>query len=103
MTAQYSDTKAFDPTVGDLFEDCLAALKECGFKIKETDYDTGLIKARSAINLWSWSEKIEVQIYQGGEVTATSKCLVPTQMTSWGRNKQNVERFFRQLMHSDIV
>lgn len=53
--------------------------------------------ARNAANLWSWGEKISVEVSYDGVVTARSECLLVTQCFDWGKNHRNVKAFFAEV------
>lgn len=53
--------------------------------------------ARNSVNLWSWGEKISVEVGGDGTVTARSECLLATQCFDWGKNKRNVKAFFDEV------
>lgn len=53
--------------------------------------------ARNRANLWSWGERMSVEVSPDGSVTARSECALPTQCFDWGKNRRNVEVFFAEL------
>ena len=55
---------------------------------------TGVTTARMRVNWCSWGEAMEVQIGDGGDVRAVSRCTFPTQIIDWGKNRRNLERLF---------
>jgi hypothetical protein len=48
---------------------------------------------------WTWGEEFKVRILPGGVVEAESKCVTVRlpQVFDFGRNRQNVERFFARV------
>ena len=53
--------------------------------------------AKNSANLWSWGEKIAVEVSLDGTVTARSECLLATQCIDWGKNRRNVRAFFDEV------
>jgi hypothetical protein len=49
--------------------------------------------AEVGANLWSWGERISVEIGRGGTVWVESTCRLPTQCFDWGKNQRNVDGF----------
>ena len=54
-------------------------------------------KAHINASLYSWGEELLVEIAPDGTVTTESKCALTTQCFDWGKNRENVERFFARL------
>ena len=49
---------------------------------------------------WSWGEALTAKLLPDGVIQVESKCHGPRpQIVDFGKNKQNVERFFAQLKH----
>ena len=97
MTAKHETTKYFDLPRKQLFEAAKASLRACRCTITNENEQHGIIDARSRINIWSWTEEIEVRISSSGEVYMESRCYIPTQVVDWGKNKKNVNKFFAEL------
>jgi len=53
--------------------------------------------ARISPGIWSWGEKMSVEISYNGNVTAKSECLLITQCLDWGKNGRNVRAFFNEV------
>src|SRR5258708_5209702 len=53
--------------------------------------------ASISMSLWSWGERLRVDIAHDGRVTASSQCAFPIQCIDWGRNGWNVRSFFDEL------
>lgn len=51
------------------------------------------------MNLWSWGEDILLRVSPEGVVYVESRCATFTQCFDWGKNRENVERFFAQVEH----
>jgi hypothetical protein len=75
-------------------ERVIDALKTLKYRILEQDVKNGFITARSRLNIWSWTEKVIVNIDDCGHVRVESKCTLPTQVVDWGKNRRNVEKIF---------
>jgi hypothetical protein len=56
--------------------------------------------ANISVSLWSWGERLSVDIAHDGTVTARSECAFPIQCIDWGRNGSNLRSFFDQLSRS---
>jgi hypothetical protein len=50
-----------------------------------------------SMGLWSWGEKLTINIHENGLIHARSECLLPTQCLDWGKNGRNLKRFFDEL------
>ena len=97
MTAKFEDSRKYNLGKSQLIENVKTALKKCKFRIKHIDEDGGLIRAKSRLSFWSWTEKIDVKIEDNGTVRMKSECSLPTQIIDWGKNKRNVRKFFSYL------
>jgi hypothetical protein len=53
--------------------------------------------AQISVSLWSWGEKLSIDIGHDGTVTARSECAFPIQCIDWGTNGRNVRSFFDEL------
>ena len=53
--------------------------------------------AQISVSLWSWGERLSVDIAHDGTVTARSECAFPIQCIDWGTNSRNVRSFFDAL------
>jgi len=53
-------------------------------------------EASSKVNIWSWGEKISINITKDNMLTITSKCALKTQAIDWGKNKRNVKKFIKE-------
>ena len=49
--------------------------------------------ASISVSLWSWGERLSVDITHDGTVTACGECAFPIQCIDWGRNGSNVRSF----------
>ena len=64
-----------------------------GLKWSVSRNNPSQIQATTSVNLWSWGEKIVIDIAESGTLSITSKCSLPTQCFDWGKNKNNVRAF----------
>lgn len=97
MAAKFESSKDYNLAKAELIDQVKIALEKCKFKIVSVDESSGKIYAKSKINFWSFSEKIDVKIEDNGSVTMRSECYLPTQIVDWGKNRENVEKFFKVL------
>jgi len=97
MTASYNESRNFDLERDLLLESAKVALEKSKFKIKAFDKTTGIIRAKTKLSWWSWTEVVTVNINENSELQILSKCAFPMQIFDWGKNKQNVKKFFSNL------
>jgi DNA segregation ATPase FtsK/SpoIIIE-like protein len=55
-------------------------------------------RVQSALSFGSWGENITVLRVAPDRIQVRSECVLPTQVFDWGRNEQNVKRFFATLV-----
>ena len=55
------------------------------------------LRASTGISLWSWGERITVEVERDGRLFVRSACIFPTQCIDWGRNRKNIERLLREV------
>ena len=83
-----------DPGV-DLLDAAAEALLDLSGPILE---ETGrLIRSATDVSLWSWGEKITIELVADNTLSITSKCVFPTQCFDWGQNQSNVKKFLAKL------
>jgi len=56
--------------------------------------------ARVPAGVWSWGERVEVDVAEGGTVAVQSQCVFPLQCLDWGKNQTNVHTFMDSLVRS---
>jgi len=81
-----------------VFEEAKNTLSDCNFSIKESNIDSGTIKANVKMSIWSWGENIEIFISKtsvGTKVTFSSSA--KAQLFDWGKSKRNINNFFEKL------
>jgi hypothetical protein len=54
-------------------------------------------EARVPFNIWSYGERLQVDIQDDGTVSVLSRCSWRLQCFDWGKNRTNVSAFFSQL------
>lgn len=83
-----------------VFGEAENALKDAGFKVKNTDKGKGVIEASAGMSWKSWGEKIKVTIRksegrEGAEVEIESK--EKAQLIDYGKGSENIRKFFEAL------
>ena len=97
MTVSYRNSKRFPGTREQINQACLEAVRQSGFKIRESDLAAGQISARARVNFRSWGENIDVYVDTENRVDITSKSRFPVTLVDWGKNRWNVGRIFTRL------
>ena len=97
MTVSYRYTMRFPGTREQISQACLEAVRQSGFKIRESDLAAGQISARARVNSRSWGENIHVYLDTEDGVDITSECRFPLTVADWGKNRWNVKRIFTRL------
>ncbi|MBL8685711.1 MAG: hypothetical protein JNK05_41425 [Myxococcales bacterium] len=60
--------------------------------------DGSQFRVSSSMSFGSWGENITVFRVAPDRIQVRSECAMPTQVFDWGRNEQNVKRFFATLV-----
>ena len=81
--AYSTDSQKFNLAPHDLVELIRESLHNLGWPY-ETPSPNEFV-ARNSVNMWSWGEKIAVEVSYDGVVKAKSQCLLPTQCLDWAR------------------
>jgi hypothetical protein len=81
----------------EVFQACVKAVSQCGFRIAGSDPEAGQIEARSKMGLRSWGEKITLRTSAAGRVDIKSTCYW-IQVVDWGKNEANVHALFSALV-----
>ncbi len=92
MAASYSSSRQFPGEYDTIFDALTKATMHCGFTVTRQDKTSGMIEAKTEFSDISLGEKIIIQLHKDGRVTLKSKCILPTQLFSWGKNKQNISK-----------
>ena len=96
MPASYQYGTNFPAGMDEVFQACVKAVSQCGFRIAGSDLEAGQIKARSKISMRSWGEKITITTSAAGRVDIKSACYW-IQVVDWGKNRANVSALFSAL------
>lgn len=88
-------------SVENIEEIIFKVMKSVGFK--DIDFDKGCEKfhATTTFSMSSWFEHIEIKLVSVGQkrqLHFSSICGYPYQIYDWGKNKQNFERFQKELI-----
>jgi hypothetical protein len=97
MLPKFESQKNYSVRHDILFIKCQEAVGLCKFVLKDSNHASGQLIAKTKLNLWSWGEKVTIQVYQDGSVAVISACIA--QIVDYGRNQRNVEQFFNTLNH----
>ena len=93
--AYSTSSQRFHLSQQNLVEVVRESLDSLGWRYETTSPNKFL--ARNSVNLWSWGEKIAVEVSYDGTVAAKSECLLVTQCFDWGKNRRNLEVFFDEV------
>jgi hypothetical protein len=96
VRASYQRGMNFPADTDEVFQACVKAVSQCGFRIAGSDPEAGQIEARSKISMRSWGEKITITTSPAGRVDIKSTCYW-IQVVDWGKNKANVNALFSAL------
>jgi hypothetical protein len=97
MTVSYRYHMRFPGTREQISQACLEAVRQSGFKIRESDLAAGQISATARVSLRSWGERIHVHVDTEDRVDISSESRFPLTLADWGKNRWNVERIFTRL------
>ena len=97
MTVSYRYSMRFPGTREQISQACLEAVRQSGFKVRESDPAAGQINARARVNFRSWGENIQVYLDTEDGVAITSTSRYPLTLVDWGKNRWNVERIFTRM------
>ena len=89
MPASHQSSMAISAERSEVFEACLKAVHQCGFRVVASNPETGQIEARTKIGIRSWGENITITVGTEGTVDIKSSCR-GIQMVDYGKNKANV-------------
>ncbi len=96
MPASHQGSMTFPAGRDNVFQACLQAVSQSGFRVLGSSQETGRIDARSGAGLRSWGENIAVTVSDGGRVDIKSSCR-GIQVIDYGKNKANVNALFSAL------
>jgi hypothetical protein len=93
MPASHESSMTFPASRDEVFQACMTAVPQCGFRIAESNPEAGRIEARTSMGLRSWGEKITINIGAEGRADIKSSCR-GIQVVDYGKNKANVNALF---------
>jgi hypothetical protein len=82
-----------------LFQACVNAVSQCGFKLGAVDPGSGHITATAGMGMKSWGEKITITVGAEGRTDITSTCR-GIQLVDYGKNKANLNALFAAIGQS---
>jgi hypothetical protein len=97
MPASYQGSMTFPAGNDDVFQACLQAVPQCGFRIAESHPEARLIKARARMSMRSWGENVTITTRTDGRADIKSSCRWWIQVIDYGKNKTNVNALFSAL------
>lgn len=88
----------YDAPVEGVFLACRRALRHLRWDVEEYDEHEGYIRAKTGASLRSWGERVEISIWERDDSTTVRAESRPSgQLFDWGKDDENVERFFDEL------
>lgn len=97
MANSFEAGEQFANNYDQIFPKCQEAVYRSGFNLIKSDISSGHIEAKVGMGLRSFGENISIQVDQKGTVVVRSECAISTTMVDWGKNKDNVTKFFDSL------
>jgi hypothetical protein len=95
MPASHQSSMAVSAERIEVFDACLKAVDQCGFRVVASNRETGQVEARTKIGIRSWGETVTIMVAEG-TVDIKSSCR-GIQMVDYGKNKANVNALFSAL------
>jgi hypothetical protein len=83
------------PTILDAID---RALHDLGAKSVKWSSDRRHASARLGASLWSWGERLTVEVDESGQVRVSSEC-ASWQVVDWGKNAENRRKFLEGVAH----
>lgn len=104
LTSKVRNRQEFDFSKDILFEKLKDVMQVAGFKIIQTNENTGDIFATSPISWSSWGENIYITLKQRNDKTIVDFCSASFfQVYAWGKNKRNYENLLTEFEKSLII
>jgi hypothetical protein len=96
MPASHQSSMTFPAGRDEVFQACIKAVSQCGFRIVESSPEAAQIEARTRMGMRSWGENIKIIIGADGTADIKSSCR-GIQVIDYGKNKANVNALFSAL------
>jgi len=91
-----SEIREYTITLSKAFKHALDTIQQLGWKIKRKDERNGIIIAETNVSIWSWGERIELQLsYIQDKVTLKITSESVYQILDWGKGKENLRTFLK--------
>jgi hypothetical protein len=96
MPVSRQSSMTFSAGRDEVFQACIKAVSQCGFRIVESNPEAAQIKARTRVGLRSWGENITIIVSADSTVDIKSSCR-GIQVVDYGKNKANINALFSAL------
>ncbi len=96
MPRSHQSSMTFPVGRDEVFQACMKAVSQCGFRITQSNPEAGQIEARARMGLRSWGENITITVSPEGRADIKSSCR-GIQVIDYGKNKANVNALFSAL------
>ena len=101
LTNKFHQKQEFDFSRDIMFDKMIEVIKHAGFKIIETDKETGDIFATSGMTFSSWGENIYVSMKEElGKTTVDFCSACFFQVYDWGKNERNYIKLLNEFEDS---
>jgi hypothetical protein len=100
MTAQNQMSQKYDYSAHQLMEMVESSLRRLGWRSEKVSRNQ--IRAKVSASIVSWGETINFTVSDDGELTVTSQSSFSPTIADWGKNKQNINKFFQQFNNEAI-
>lgn len=96
MFRSHQGSMTFPAGRDEVFQACMKAVSQCGFRIARSNPESGQIEARAGMGLLSWGENITMTVSTEGRVDIKSS-FPKIQLIDYGKNRANVDALFSAL------
>ncbi|MCR9173302.1 MAG: hypothetical protein NXI10_12450 [bacterium] len=91
-------TRTISSSYYEVFDSSISVLKQLGWSMNKVDKTKGEIIASVRISLWSWGERVLIELTNlRGSVSVEIKSVAKAQLFTWGKNRLNEEKFLDML------
>ncbi|MCP3135918.1 hypothetical protein [Pyxidicoccus xibeiensis] len=81
-----------------VFDKALETVVELGWRVNLAKPDPGIIQAYTPTSMASWQEDLNISVLDTGTgVVRVQMNSRARQLVAWGKNEENIERFFQGL------